>query len=420
VSTVVANVSVRALRSGLGVEICVEFPPTGRTVYLPLPDRRPLDAMRRKAGIYLERVVPIVAHLNVRTEQAANAFRVLLNAGSELTELLVQQDSTRLLQLQAAFRDAWPLWAQVGWGDPDAPLPIVQMNCHDDPLPLELLPVFDFGSLPEPRTYNDLVRAAARFLGFAAVVRRVVPAESAADRVIRNEPALPVQFLRHRRLPSARREAQFLASLGEHVRVEGPWPVSQDHDVVRAALLQALYTGNSLDGTSAANPSVQVQHFACHCDTTAALDDDYTLRLSTRFGRSRAISFGELRQAYRERLLADGDQESHRAVIVLNACASSRTNPMTAFSFATWFVRNGHRAFIGTETDVPDGVASGFASAFYGRLLEARRPLGEAVVWARRDLIRDFRNPLGLLYVMYGDTDLIVEHARPGIYRAAV
>jgi len=40
------------------------------------------------------------------------------------------------------------------------------------------------------------------------------------------------------------------------------------------------------------------------------------------------------------------------------------------------------------------------------------------VTRARRDLLRDFRNPLGLLYVTYGDTDLAVAHARPGIYRA--
>jgi hypothetical protein len=163
---------------------------------------------------------------------------------------------------------------------------------------------------------------------------------------------------------------------------------------------------------------VQVHHFACHCDTTADLDDDYTLRLSTKRGRPRDISLGDLRRAYRERFTADRDDRRHRGIIVLNACASSRTNPLTAASFAQWFVASGHRAFIGTETDVPDGVASGFAAAFYGRLLEARRPLGEAVVWARRDLLRDFRNPLGLLYVVYGDTDLVVERPRPGIYRA--
>jgi hypothetical protein len=415
---VVADVSVRARESGAGIEVRFEFPTTGEIVRLPLPDRRPLEAVRRKAGMYLERAVPVAARLNATTEQAATTLRVLLNAGGSLSELLAP-NRAHFLSLQDAFRAAWPLWES--WADPDSPVPIVQMDCHDETLPLELLPVFDYGSMPPLRTYDELARAAARFLGFAAVVRRVGPDRVDADRVIHNEPALPVQVLRHHRLPSARREARFLASLGAHVRVEGPWPVAERPETVADALLRALYAGHRLDGLPT-DPPVQVHHFACHCDTTATHDDDYTLRLSTKRGwwRDISISLGELRQAYREWLVADRDHQRRRAIVVLNACASSRTNPLTADSFARWFIASGHRAFIGTETDVPDSVASAFAAAFYGRLLEACRPLGEAVTWARRDLLRDFRNPLGLLYVTYGDTDLAVAHALPGIYRAGL
>ncbi|BCJ76637.1 hypothetical protein CS0771_61810 [Catellatospora sp. IY07-71] len=418
-SEVIATVSVRSPRAGIGVEVCFEFPGTGQTVHLPLPDRGLLAEVRRKAGIYLERVVPLTARLNAGTEQAASALRILLNKGRELTALLVQDDIERFLRLESAFRAAWPRWRSADWSDDTAPLPMVELHCHDDTLPLELLPLFDFGPLPELRTYADLAAAASRFLGFATVVRRVVPTPVPADRVLRNDPALPVQFLRHRGLPSAQEEERFLASLGGHVRVDGPWPVAQDEGEVRDALLRALYDGSPLDGSAGTAPPVQVQHFACHCDTTAELDDDYVLALSTRNGKARRLTFGELREGYYERIFADGDSGGHRAVIILNACASSRTNPLTAYSFPRWFLNRGHRAFIGTETDVPDGVAAGFAAAFYGRLLEARRPLGEAVVWARRDLLRDFRNPLGLLYVMYGDTQLTVERARPGVYRAS-
>jgi CHAT domain len=412
--TVIADISIHSSASGLGIEVQFEFPPTGEVIHLPLRDRRALDAIRDKAGSYLERVVAMAPHLRLTPGQAADALHVLQGAGGELAEMLA---ATAFVRLQDAFRAANPLWDREGWGDPEAPLPIVQLNCHDDTdtLPLELLPVFDLGELPAPRTDHELARAAARFLGFSAAVRRTVPAGTDADRIIHNDPALPVQFLRHRRLLSARREADFLAALGQFVSVEGPWPNSEDEKTVRAALLQALYSGEGLDGKPATDPPVQVHHFACHCDTTADLDDDYHLRLKGR--KTHTISFGELRRAYRERYEKDRDDQRRRAIVVLNACASSRTNPRTAASFAQWFVRKGHRAFIGTETDVPDSVAGRFAAAFYGRLLEARRPLGEAVVWARRDLLRDFRNPLGLLYVVYGDTDLAVEHPRPGIYR---
>jgi len=417
-SGVIAEVSVVPPASGVGVDVLFSFPPTGDTMNLPLRDRAVLDTFRTKAGEYLSRVVPLVARLNVTTRQAARAMEVLLNAGGMLTEILVQDRPERLLELQDKFRAAWPVWARADWGDPDLPLPIVQMNCHDDTVPLEMLPVFDFGALDPIRTYDDLVRAASRFLGFAAMVRRVVPGSIDADRVIHNDPALPVQFLRHKRLRDALREEQFLESLTGHVRVDGPWPVAEDGDAVQATLLRALYAGHGLDGSGPADPPVQIHHFACHCDTTSEDFADYTLGLSTKGGWRRDITFGQLRQEYRQRLAEDRELGRHRAIIMLNACGSSRTDPRSAVSFPRWFVARGHRAFIGTETFVPDRVASGFAAAFYGRLLEARRPLGDAVVWARRDLLRDYRNPLGLLYVTYGDTDLVIEHARPGAYRA--
>lgn len=408
---VIADVTVGPAAGG-GLEMRFAFPPTGEAINLPLAERR-AEALRRKAGIYLAKVVPRVARLNATPAQAADALHALHGQGGELLELLVP-DRQFMLPLQDAFQQAWPLSKREEWEDASQPLPVVQVNCREHTFPLELLPVFGLGPVPDLRTHDGRVRTASRFLGFTAQVRRTVAASTDADRFIRNDPALPVQFLRHRRLLSAVREEGFLHRLKEHVHVDGPWPMSEGEDEVRTALIEALYTGRALNG----GPPVQIHHFACHCDTTTPLDDDYTLRLSTRRGAKRNVSLGELRRAYRERYAVDRDDQRHRGIVILNACASSHTDPLTAASFAQWFVASGHRAFIGTETDVPDAVAAGFASAFYGRLLEARRPLGDAVVWARRDLLRDYRNPLGLLYVVYGDTDLTVERAHPGIYRA--
>jgi hypothetical protein len=418
VNAVIATVSVRRSGAGTDVEVRFEFPTTGQTVCLRLPDGRPLEALRQKAGLYLERLMPMVARRFATLEQATSAFSVLVNKGRHLTNILANNDLDRILELEAAFRASWPAWQSADWSDPDRMIPLIELYCHDDALPLEMLPLFDFGSVPEVRTYDDLVRVANRFLGFATVVRRVTSARMSTDHVLRNVPALPVQFMRHSRLRAAGEEERFLSTLGEHIQVDGPWPVSQNEHSVRQALTKALYDGCGLDGT-VQDPPVQVHHFACHCDTTAKDDDDYVLRLSTKSGARREISFGQLREAFYERYFAEREHGPDRAVIILNACGSSRTNPLTAFSFPQWFLSRGHRAFIGTEATVPDGVASEFAAAFYGRLLEQRRPLGEAVVWARRDLLRDFRNPLGLLYVMYGDTDLTIEAPRPGIYRSS-
>lgn len=416
---VIAVVSVRPAPATAGISLHFEFPPTGETVDLPLPGRGPLEAVRRKAGYYLSRLVPLVAETPVTGASVGEALRLLLNSGRELASLLAGGDRRRMLRLQEAFQVAWPTWEVADWDDPVAPVPVVQVNCATETFPLELLPLFGFGRMADAGNDLDLARAAARLLGFSCVVQRLTVNALPDDHVLRNEPALPVQFLRHRGLGSVGEEERFLGSLHPHVSVEGPWPEAQDDDAVRHGLLRALFDGAALslppgDGL----PPVQVQHFACHCDTSAEHDDDYTIVLSTRRGRRRSVTFGELRQWYHDAYFEDPRDARNRAVIILNACASSRTDPVTASSFPRWFLEWGHRAFIGTETDVPDDVAAAFAACLYGRLLERRRPLGEAVVRARRDLLRDYRSPLGILYVMYGDADLTVERSRPGVHRA--
>ncbi len=207
----------------------------------------------------------------------------------------------------------------------------------------------------------------------------------------------------------------------DFISIDGPWPQMQDNAEVVDALARALYEGTSLCKEIAPDPPIQIHHFSCHSNTSSEHYDDYTLRLSTRRGARREISFAQLRTAHLDQLSSDAGRRSprSRAVIILNSCASSRTDPLTAVSFPLWFLKCGHRAFIGTEADVPDMVSARFAESLYGRILEYRRPLGEALVWARRDLLRDFRNPLGLLYAAYGNSDLMIEAARPGSYRAA-
>lgn len=407
-----------SIEHGVGPAICVRFafPATGETVDFQLSDRRPLEAMRARAGMYLEDVAGRAKTLNATWDEADTMLRMLRNHGWNLCRILSPDRPDRIMALQAAFRQAWPIWSAT-WSDTPAVTPLVELQAFPDSIPIEMLPVFDFGDSAPARTYDDLARAASRFLGFTAVVRRVTSAQLPVDRVLRNHPALPVQFIRHRGLADAAKEEQNLRSWGDHVAVDGPWPTTQNDDEVLEALSRALFDGAGLDGGDASDPPVQVHHFACHCDTTAAFEDGYRLVFSTQSGRERAVTYAQLEEAHGKRLARD-PRWRERSIILMNACGSSTTSPLTAASFPRWFLAYGHRAFIGTEARVPDDVAHGFSTAFYGRLLERRRPLGEAILAARRDLLRDYRNPLGLLYVVYGDTDVTVEHARPGIYRA--
>jgi hypothetical protein len=284
----------------------------------------------------------------------------------------------------------------------------VQVVEQHEPFPFELVPAFNLGRLPAVRNDRDLEVAAARFLGFTAVVQRVKGTLS-GDGVLVSEPKLPIQFIRGR-LKGARQEATVFGALDGRVALDGPWPKRESVDEVVDAIVASLYEPRRrLDGTPTEVPA-QIQHFACHLDTTAHLSDDHTLMLATDRGGRRPVTLAQIRDGYDDRIYSsdpDGARRD-RAVVVMNACASSRTDPSTANSFAQWFLAHGHRAFVGTETDVPDQIAAHFALRFYKRLLD-ERTLGDSLVWARRDLLRDLGNPLGLLYVLYGDPDLHIQ-----------
>jgi hypothetical protein len=105
-----------------------------------------------------------------------------------------------------------------------------------------------------------------------------------------------------------------------------------------------------------------------------------------------------------------GDRSlDQRAVVVLNACGSSYVDPRTAGSFPRWFVANGHRAFVGTQINVPNSLAAEWARRMYEALLgEPPRTLGEANVVAGRGLLDDWKNPLGLVYAVYGEPELSI------------
>jgi hypothetical protein len=413
----IAQISLKPLGSvgksdaSVGINVHFEFPQTGEIVDLPLPDRGPLNTGRARAGEYLKRLVAISGNIRGSLQSAEAALGIVLNGGRELLNLLAQDDPLRKLRLENAFRQAWPSYGDADWGNRDADLPFVQVVGQREAFPFEMLPAFNFGGLEPLRTDLDLARAAARFLGFTAVVQRDLSQSVQTGGVLLNDPWLPIQFGRHRGV--GRDEESFLRRLDPYVEIDGPWPDS-DRDDAKEMLLEALYypARQRLDRAAPRSPSVQVQHFACHCDTTATFDRDYEIVLTTSSGKKRPITLGEIKDGYDVRLAKDRKPNEERAVIIMNACASSHIDPTTASSFPQWFIANGHRACIGTETDVPNGVASEFGFRLYTELLD-KQPLGVSIVRARRSLLLDHKNPLGALYVMYGDAELAVQVRRP-------
>jgi CHAT domain-containing protein len=162
---------------------------------------------------------------------------------------------------------------------------------------------------------------------------------------------------------------------------------------------------------------VQIHHLAGHSDTRAREPADYELEIAGDDGESRPITFLRL---YNEFMFADTDSTPVGAIahlplkplVFLNACGSAHKDPRRVYSWPEWFLQTGHCAVIGPETLVPDDAAAQYACFFYEALF-SQRTAGEALVLARRELLHQYGNPLGLLYVLYGDSSVSVDHPIP-------
>jgi len=147
------------------------------------------------------------------------------------------------------------------------------------------------------------------------------------------------------------------------------------------------------------------------------------IMLQTEKGDIRPVTLAQLRRCYEDRdatVTSTGvgvASPTARAIVILNACGPSKTDPVSACSFPKLFLREGHRAFLGTETKVPDEVAAQFSRLLYIGLLGGL-DLGQATLRARRMLLKEFHNPLGVLFVMYGEPGLHVKKADCGLLRS--
>jgi hypothetical protein len=202
-----------------------------------------------------------------------------------------------------------------------------------------------------------------------------------------------------------------------YVDLEDPWPwpereFGQEEFVNSVA--QDLWNPARRSRGGKPRPPDMVQHFACHCDTRADSDSEYYLKLShdpVYSGSERVVTIEDLRSSFGTFGANRQPQGDALPLVFLNACGSSVINPMSISSFPQLILNNGNCGFIGTETEVPDQVAAAFSKSFYTHLLEGDS-LGVAIYEARWALLREHKNPLGILYTMYADPDITVRQKR--------
>ncbi|HVE28133.1 MAG TPA: CHAT domain-containing protein [Sporichthya sp.] len=151
-----------------------------------------------------------------------------------------------------------------------------------------------------------------------------------------------------------------------------------------------------------AHTSDQIEYFLCHAKSagTAGNPGDAYLDL----GQGGPMTLREL-----ESVVPPSRLGKH-PLVFLNACESADLTPRFYAGFVPYFVNKGARGVIGTECKTPVVFAVGFAEAFFERLLDGH-PVGESVLFVRRELLRKNRNPLGLIYAVHCDADTRIEPA---------
>lgn len=91
-------------------------------------------------------------------------------------------------------------------------------------------------------------------------------------------------------------------------------------------------------------------------------------------------------------------------IVILNMCESAQLLPDLANSFVQYFLSCNASAVIGTECVIPADFGAAFGCELLPRLLEDT-PVGAALLGARRKMMCEFSNPLGLAYTLWGGAD---------------
>ena len=103
----------------------------------------------------------------------------------------------------------------------------------------------------------------------------------------------------------------------------------------------------------------------------------------------------------------------HQDLVVafLNGCRTSPLGQWNDSSVVGFLCRHGdHRlCCVATVAEVPQSFAAEFARHFWDAFLLQGQPIGQSLLFARRTMLQQKQNPLGLVYTLFGRVDTRLE-----------
>jgi hypothetical protein len=276
-------------------------------------------------------------------------------------------------------------------------------------VPIEIFPLLLRQPPSEISSFLQLTVALEGIMGFSTIITRYISNVPSSE-PLRRTPALPVKLFQYTRLEHVPTEMKFFTARPEKFDCEGPWPAGKTAQQITAAHAiaeQLAYPQRRFDGSDRDLPD-QIQHFACHCDTLAPNRYDHSFALYSDDAGQLEITLRALLDAQQE--IAEDPNPPPSCLMPLvffNACGTAVFDLYGAASFVKFFLENGNRGFIGTQTPVPDEFAGTFCEVFYDKVLRGAE-IGSALLEARKHMAKRYKNPLGILYVFYGPPGLRV------------
>jgi hypothetical protein len=371
------------------------------------------DATDASPGLVRRTIERIAAIRRYRARRhwarVTQAVRWLYERGQSLNEDLFGDE---VHEAQTIFERACPFWDKA---EPATltHVPLIEIKGHlADAPPIEFLPLLAPEKQPPANIENitELTNALRPFVGFSALIKRTLDDRSQSQiSELPGTPMLPVKFFRNMTLRYAGRE---LANLQRERRIAvDSWPdaaaLQRPDFACHVAHNLWIHDGARFDGSLSGAP-FQVMHFACHC-TTEGEADNYALMFGETGDTSTRVSLDQLkacRQQNGKQIRAYRD--AAHPLVFMNACDSSVMDPTAVTSFPDFFLSRGSCAYIGTEAPVPDALAELISDAFYTELLTGAS-IGAALYRAKWHLAQVHNNPLGLLYMLYGNPDVTLK-----------
>ena len=367
-----------------------------------LPGMSVLSGLRDGLTARLTAFREMVPEKHAGFSEAEKALNAMRDLGTELANQFFG-GSVQVEAAQSFFRKAIPDWCVNDGADLtfvfDAPLAAM--------FPIELLPIFDYSNKWRINDTASLAAAASRFLGFGAVVSRLVRRFPYSTTGLGIADQIRLRMYQDISLDGAQLEATAFGDT-PRLQLDGPWPdaIGRADDVAEIIARTTLDSAQQFNGSIIPERFAHFVHFACHGDTTWAEARDYAIRIQGRRGGARRVALGDLRARMTQHYpsMPPDRRMLPRPVVVMNSCGSAHLDPRTAVSFPELFLTEHLGGFIGPEALVPDDVAADFSRQFYAALTR-RMSVGQALHHAKWTLLSRWSNPLGILWTAYVDPD---------------